>query len=367
MSPASQWPALLSAAFEPARKNRRPALALDRAVIRGQPVGVAQRLVVEGHFCRLVHLEREVRAEDPRLLVVAPLSGHFATLLRDLLAALLTGHDVYFTDWSDARDVPPEDGDFGVEENIAYIMDFIRRLGGRPHVIGLCQSAMPVLAATAILAERDAAAQPRSVTLINGMLDTRIGTTRIDRLARRHSREWFQRNAIAEVPSRYAGGGRRVYPASFQHAALTAYLARHVATGGELLAKLLHDDELNVEEQPFLELYLSLMDLPAPFFLDTIDLVFREQALPRGRLLWCGEHVRPSAIRETALMTVESEYDDVSAPGQTRVAHALCPEIPSHRRRHHLQAGVGHFGTFHGRTWRDAVMPRVGAFIREMD
>jgi poly(3-hydroxybutyrate) depolymerase len=367
MSPIPQWLALWSAAFEPTRKSRRPEFALDRIAIRGRPVAIAQRLVVDRPFCRLVHLKRDLHGGDPRVLVVAPLSGHFAALLRDLLAALLAEHDVYITDWADARDVPLDQGEFGVEENIAYIMDFIRCLGGRTHLIGLCQSAMPALAAAALLARQGAAAPPRSLTLINGMLDTRIDPTRIDRLARRHSREWFERNAISEVPQGYPGQGRRVYPASLQHAALIAYLARHLASGGELFGKVLQDDETNPDGPSFLELYLSVMDLPARVFLDMIELVFREHALPSGRLRWRGDRVEPEAIRETALMTVEGEHDDVSAPGQTRIAHALCSGIPTHRRRHYLQAGVGHFGTFHGRAWRHEVLPRLRAFIREMD
>jgi poly(3-hydroxybutyrate) depolymerase len=367
MSPVPQWLALWSAAFDPTRQSRRPGLALDRVAIRGRPVAVTQRLVVERPFCRLLHLERNPRAEDPRVLVVAPLSGHFAALLRDLLAALLAEHDVYVTDWTDARDVPLDRGEFGVEENIAYLIDFLRRLGGGTHLIGLCQSAMPTLAATALLARHGAAALPRSLTLINGMLDTRIDPTRIDRLARRHSRDWFERNTISEVPQGYPGQGRRVYPASLQHAALIAYLARHLASGGELLGKVLHDDGADRDGPSFLELYLSVMDLPGRFFLDMIELVFREHALPKGRLLWRGETVEPAAIRDTALMTIEGEHDDVSAPGQTRIAHALCSNIPVHRRMHHLQARVGHFGTFHGRAWRHEVMPRLRAFIREMD
>jgi poly(3-hydroxybutyrate) depolymerase len=367
MSPVPQWLAAWSAAFEPTRQNRRPELAFDRIAVRGRPVAVAQRLIVARPFCRLVHLERDLGAGNPRVLVVAPLSGHFTALLRDLLAALLAEHDVYVTDWADARDVPLDQGEFGVEENIAYLIDFVRCLGGRTHLIGLCQSAMPALAATALLSRHGAVAPPRSLTLINGMLDTRIDPTRIDRLARRHAREWFERNAISEVPQGYPGQGRRVYPAFLQHAALIAYLARHLASGGELLGKVLHDDGADPDAPSFLELFLSVMDLPARFFLDIIELVFRAQALPKGRLLWRGEEVAPAAIRETALMTVEGEHDDVSAPGQTRIAHALCSGIPAHRRMHYRQAGVGHFGTFHGRAWRHEVMPRLRAFIREMD
>jgi poly(3-hydroxybutyrate) depolymerase len=366
MSRASPWLASLSAVYGPDRRNRRPELALGRIEVCGREVAIAQQPLVEKPFCRLIHLDRELRRDDPRVLVVTPLSGHFAALLRDLLAALASEHDVYFTDWTDAREVASENGDFGVEENIGYVLDFIRHLGGPLHLLALCQSAMPALAATALLAQHADAAQPRTLTLINGMLDTRIDPTRIDRLARSRSLTWFKKNAIAAVPAFYAGQGRLVYPAAVQHAALIAYLARHLASGGELLSKVLDDDGDNAAEQPFLELYLSVMDLPAAFFLDTVTLVFHEFALPRGRLTWRGERVEPAAIVGTALMTVEGEHDDVSAPGQTRVAHALCRNILRDRRLHHLQPGVGHFGTFHGRGWRNEVMPRIRAFIRAM-
>jgi len=367
MNYASPFLDSLAAAYGPARRNRRPQLTLDRTEIRGRSVAIAQRPLVEKPFCRLIHLERDMRGENLPLLVVAPLSGHFSALLRDLLAALVPEHDVYVTDWIDARDVPVECGDFGVAENIGYVLDFIRYLGGRVHLLALCQSAMPALAATAPLAQHGEAAQPCTITLMNGMLDTRIEPTRIDRLARLRSLHWFESNTTSRVPIGYPGQCRLVHPAAVQHAGLMAYLARHLASGGELLGKLLHDDGDDAAEQPFLELYLSVMDLPAAFFLETIRLVFHEFALPQSRLFWRGERVEPAAIAKTALLTVEGEHDDVSGRGQTRVAQQLCSNIVRHRRMHHLQPGVGHFGTFYGRVWRDEIMPRVRAFIRAMD
>lgn len=366
MTYAVPWLVPLAAAYAPTRRHRRPELALGRIASGGPPVAIMQRTLVEKPFCRLIHLDREVRRDDPRVLVVTPLSGHFAALLGDLMVALAREHDVYFTDWTDAREVALANGDFSVEENIAYVSDFIRHLGFPLHLLALCQSAMPALAATALLAEQRDAAEPRTLTLINGMLDPRIEPTRVDRLARLRPLQWFENHAIAAVPAGFAGQGRLVYPAAVQHSALIAYLSRHIASGGELLGKVLYDDGENAAEQPFLEVYLSVMDLPAAFFLDTINLVFHEFALPRRRLFWRGERVEPAAITKTALMTVEGEHDDVSAPGQTGIAHELCRNIPRERRVHHLQRGVGHFGTFHGRTWRNEVMPRIRAFIRAM-
>jgi len=361
--------ASLIAALEPTRRLRRPEIGIDAIAGAHGPIAVRETTEARTPFYRLVHFEKDARAAGPPVLVVAPLSGHFAALLRDLVAALLAEHDVRLVDWSDARDVPLAAGPFGIEENIAAIIDCaadgIARCGGELHLFGLCQSAMPALAATALLAAGHGAAAPTSLVLMNGMIDTRLRPTRIDRLAARRSPEWFRRYALAHVSQPHVGAGRTVYPATMQHAALVAYLMRHLATGGELLGKLLEDDGLDAAAHPFFALYLSVMDLPAEFFLESVRLVFQEYALPRGRLAWRGAVVDPCALSATALMTVEGEYDDVSGPGQTRVAHTLCRNVPRERRAHYVQAGAGHFGTFHGLRWRREILPRIGAFIRE--
>ncbi len=360
------WLPSLIAALEPTRRFRRPELGLDAVETGGGRVAVTEQVEARSPFFRLVHFAKDVPEPGPPVLVVAPLSGHFAALLCDMLAALLPEHDLYLIDWADARDVPPAAGPFGLEDNIACIIDCIGRLAGELHLVALCQSAMPAMAATALLSARSDAAVPTSLVLMNGMIDTRLKPTRIDRLTARRSPDWFKRYALSTVPQPYAGAGRRVYPATMQHAALVAYLMRHVGTGGELLRKLLEDDGLDAAAHPFLELFLSVMDLPAEYFLDSVQAVFQDYALPRGRLAWRGTVVDPAAIRTTALMTVEGEYDDVSGPGQTRVAHTLCRSIPRGRRAHYLQPGVGHFGTFHGVLWRREVLPRISGFIREM-
>ena len=365
-SPRAIWLPSLIAALEPTRRFRRPELGLDAVEIAGRRVAVAERVEVRSPFFRLLHLAKDVPEAGPPVLVVAPLSGHFAALLRDMLAALLPEHDLHLIDWTDARDVPAAAGPFGLEDDIACIMECIGRHAGELHVVALCQAAMPALAATALLSALPGAPVPTSLVLMNGMIDTRLKPTRIDRLTARRSPEWFRRYALSVVPQPYAGAGRSVYPATMQHAALVTYLMRHVGTGGELLRKLLEDDGLDAAAHPFLELFLSVMDLPADYFLDSVRAVFQDYALPRGRLVWRGAAVDPAAIRETALMTVEGEYDDVSGPGQTRVAHMLCRNIPRGRRMHYLQPGVGHFGTFHGALWRREVMPRIAGFIREM-
>lgn len=360
------WLASFTAALEPTRRSRRPEIGIDSVVVAGRRVAVSEQVALRTPFFRLVRFEKDGAEPGPPVLVVAPLSGHFAALLRDMLAALLPEHEVWLIDWTDARDIPTAAGSFGLEQNIACVIDATAWFPDELHLVGLCQSALPALAATALLASAPGVRPPTSLILMNGMIDTRLRPTRIGQLSARRSPDWFRQYAFATVPPPHAGAGRLVYPASLQHAALMAYLMRHVTGGGELLHKLLEDDGIDAALHPFLELYLSVMDLPAEFMLESIRMVFQEFALPRGQFAWRGSTVEPAAIRGTALMTVEGEFDDVSGPGQTRVAHTLCRNIPRGRRAHYLQPGVGHFGTFHGAAWRRAVMPRIAGFIREM-
>ncbi len=333
--------------------------------IDGRAVPVQEQVVARQPFYRLIHFEREIDRTDPRLVAVAPLSGHHAALMRDLLAALLPDHDLFLMDWANARDVPVSAGRFALEDNISSVIDVLRSFGGDVHLLGLCQSAIPVLAAAGVLASRDEPAQPRSLVLISGAIDPRINPTRVGQLAAQRSLDWFERHIILTVPDPYPGKGRRVYPASAQREALFAYFLRHMAMGGELSAKVLLDDGLNAQRFPFIDLFFSVMDLTAEFFLDTVRFVFQEFALPRGRLTWRGSRVDLGAISRSALMTVEGEFDDVSGRGQTHVAHDLCPNIPRHKRERYLQRAVGHFGTFYGRPWRNEIMPRIRQFVRD--
>ncbi len=366
MNSALRLPMLASliAAYEPTRRQRRPDLGLDRTLIDDRSVAVTEQPILERPFYRLIRFRRATRRRDPRVLVVAPLSGHFSALLRDMLDALLPDHEVYLVDWRDARDIAPEHGPFGIEHNVAEIIDCIHAVDGDLNVIGVCQSAIPVLAATALLAGDRQAIEPASMILINGMIDPRIQPTRIGRVAASRSCAWLERVALSKVPAPFAGAGRPVYPATLQHQALLAYLARHVATGGELFSKFWNDDAEDAARHPFIELYLSVMDLPALILLDTVRQVFQQAALATGRMTWRGDKVDPSAIRHTALMTIEGGRDDVSGSGQTRIAQTLCVNIPAAARAHHVQSDVGHFGTFHGRIWRSDILPRLRAFIR---
>lgn len=342
----------------------KPAFDLRSTRIGEHLVGVHETAVMRKPFCTLLHFGRDTGRTDPRLLIVSPLSGHFAGLLRDMVAALLPEHDLFVTDWTDARLVPPEHGPFGLSDNIGYVREFIRHLGPDIHVIGLCQSAIPSLAATALLAAEGATSQPRSLTLLGGLIDPRVNPTRVERLLAERPPAWFEQNAIFPVSAAHPAAGRRVYPGSLQLLALMAHLARHVAERRELFYKLVEDDGQDAASHPFFTLYTAVMDLAAEFFLENVKTVFQDFALPRGHLTWCGRPVEPGAISRTALMTVEAELDDISGLGQTRAAQDLCVNVPPRMRQDHSEPGIGHFGLFHGDRWRARILPRIRDFIR---
>lgn len=324
----------------------------------------ADRVVVlEKPFCRLLRLV-PAAAGGPPLLIVSPLSAHRLGLLHDLIAALLPHHDVYVIEWRSARDVPIAEGPFGLDENIAYIVDILRALGPGAHVLALSQSPVPAIAAAALMAEADDPAQPRSLTLISGFIDPRVNPRRFDLLVSGTPMSVFSRTVTDRVPAGFGGEGRYIYPARVQRGALLAYLARHVTQRGELYAKLLFDDGVDPVGHPFFMSYLDLIDLPGEIYVDTMERVLQHCELPLGRMAWRGWPVRPAAITRTALMTIEGERDDVSAVGQTYAAHALCLNVPATWRAHHMQPGVGHFGTFHGSAWRRTIAPRITGFIR---
>ena len=324
------------------------------------------RILMAKPFGRLVRFERQESCYHPRVLLIAPLSGHRAILLYDMIVALAQDHDLHLVEWADASKVALSAGRFGLDENIGYLVDFLHFLGEDLHLIGICQSALPAIAATAIAAMGETMA-PRSLTLFGGKIDPRISPTRGDLLARSQSVTWLEQNSVTRVAPSHAGVGRLVHPASIRRAALLAHLTRHFLTGGELLGKFMHDDGEDPAEHPFRNLFFSVMDLPAEFFLETMVSVFQRFDFPRGCLTWQGERIEPGAITRTALFTIEGEQDDSSGPGQTNVAHDLCAKIREHRRESYVQSGVGHFGLFHGAIWRSTILPRVHRFIREQD
>ena len=353
-----------SSAFENLRFGSAR-LGVEAAAIDGRTIRIRERTLFDKPFGRLVHFEVE-RAPAPPILVVAPLSGMSWHVLYDLVLGALPHFDVHVLGWSDAGDVPVQVGPFDLDDNIAYVVDAARHLGAGFHLVGLCQSALPVLAAASILAAAGDPAEPESLVLIGGKLDTRIRPTRIDRLTRSRSLEEIERDLVTIVPAPRHGRGRRVYSAATKWLMVATYLTRQLASGGELLAKMVLDDGVDPVGHPFIELFFSLADLPAEFFLDTVARVFHESELPRGVMAWRGARVAPAKISRAALLTIEGERDDISAPGQTCAAHELCAGIRSTRKAHFLCPDVGHFGLFHGAAFRREVLPRIRSFIREV-
>ena len=300
------------------------------------------------------------------MLLVAPMSGHFATLLRGTVRTMLPEHDVYITDWKNARDVAREHGSFGVDEFVAHLIRFLEVMGPGSHVVAVCQPAVAALVAAAVMAATGNRAQPRSMTLMAGPIDTRIKPTQVNRMAKQRSIDWFERNVIGSVPWRYKGAGRRVYPGFMQLSAFVSMnLDRHFdAHLGQFRALVSGDDEAAAAHRRFYSEYRAVMDLPAEFYLETVKRVFQDHDLPLGRFTYQGETVRPAAIRRTAILTVEGERDDICAIGQTMAALELCSGVPIAMRRHHLQTGVGHYGVFSGRHWTNEVYPLVREMIQ---
>jgi poly(3-hydroxybutyrate) depolymerase len=349
--------------------HRRPAFGIDTVSIHGRLVAVRERAVHQTPFCTLLHLEKDLVTAQPRVLLVAPMSGHFATLLRGTAQTLLADHDVYITDWHNARDIGLQHGRFDCDDFIEHLITFLQVLGPGVHVVGVCQPCVAVLAAAAIMAEEDDPAQPRSMTLMAGPIDTRVNPTEVNRLATSRPAEWFERNLIGVVPLRYAGALRRVYPGFVQLAAfMSMNLDRHVKAQIDLFCHLANgDDEKAAAIRAFYDEYCAVMDLPAEFYLQTVRAVFQEHDLPLGKFKWRGRRVDPSAIRRTALFTVEGERDDICAVGQTMAAQELCSNLRPYMKRHHVQTGVGHYGVFNGRRWRNYIYPIMRNIIYASD
>ncbi len=359
LKPAVPRPRLYAGADQPARLS----LEIDSIEFHGELVPILSRDVLQMPFCALTRLARSDGTHLPKVLVVAPLSGHFPILLRDLVVGLLPSFQVFITDWVNARHVPLEQGPFGLDENVSYIIEMMEHLGPGLNVMALCQAALPALVATAYLSETSGPSAPCILVLMAAPVDPSANPTRVVRLIRARSLSWYERNVITPVPPPYPGQDRLVYPGSVQLLGLWAHLARDICERGELLGKMLHDDGNDPLRFPFLDLYSTLMALPAEVFLDTIRHIYQERSVWKGKLTARGLKADFAAIRSTALMTVEAEDDDIAAPGQTRRAHDLCPTVPADTRRHLLVPDCGHFSLFHGDIWRTRVLPEVRSFI----
>ncbi|MGE5547184.1 MAG: polyhydroxyalkanoate depolymerase [Solirubrobacterales bacterium] len=326
-------------------------------------VDVEDRLLLDSPAAILHHYRKPGTPPQPPVLVVAPLSGHFGWLMRDLVLGLAPRHDVHLLEWQDARDIPAAAGRFGLDRSIGCIMDALRRLPRRATVVAVSQAPTAALAAAALMAADAEPMRPRALVLMGGFIDTRINPTPMARMAGALPAGWFSRILATRTAGGQAGDGRLVYPGRYHWQALARYLSRHLATGGELAGKLADDDGADPDAFPFLRLFSTLMDLPAEFAEDNSELVFRRHALARGQLTWAGQPVEPAALEDVALMTVEGGRDDSSGFGQTLAAHALSHRIPDGLREHHIEPEAGHFGLFHGRPWFESILPEVEAFI----
>ncbi|HZT87607.1 MAG TPA: polyhydroxyalkanoate depolymerase [Stellaceae bacterium] len=344
-----------------------PPFGIHEVIVDGKPAPVSEEVVAVEPFCRLLHFRKEATRCGPKLLVVAPLSGHFSTLLRGTVATLLPDHDVYLTDWINARNVPLLHGPFELDDFVDLIIRFLRRLGPGCHVMAVCQPAVPTLAAVSLLAEEGDACQPPSMVLMGGPIDPSANPTEVNRFAKSHSLDWFERTVIHPVPARYAGAFRRVYPGFLQLAGfLSMNLGRHISAHWTMFRNLVRGDgESAAATRAFYDEYTSVMDLPAEFYLQTIKRVFHDEDLAHGRFRVHGRVIDPAAIERTALMTVEGERDDICGAGQTVAAQGLCRNLPSAKKRHHLQPKVGHYGVFNGRRWETETYPKVADFIRQ--
>ncbi|MGE0723450.1 MAG: polyhydroxyalkanoate depolymerase [Alphaproteobacteria bacterium] len=351
------------------RRYAKPTFGIDAVETARGLAEVVEETTLETPFCRLLHFRKSTGPLGPRVLVVAPMSGHHATLLRGTVRDLLPDHDVWITDWIDAREIAAGDGAFDLDDYIAAVMRFLAVLGGETHIVAVCQPTVPVLAAVALMAASGDPDQPRSMVLMGGPIDARENRTAVNHLAETRPLAWFEHNVITPVPLPYRGFGRRVYPGFLQ---LTGFMSmnldRHIGAHLDLFRHLVKGDGESAEQhRRFYDEYFSVMDLPAEFYLQTIRTVFQDYALPQGTMRWRGHPVEPQAIARTAMMTVEGAEDDISAPGQTEAAHRLTTALPARKRKHRLQPRVGHFGVFNGRRWRTETLPEVRAFIRKHD
>jgi len=347
----------------------KPDFGILHTVMNGKHVTIYEEVVMEKPFCKLIHFQKYGKVKQPKLLIVAPMSGHHATLLRGTVEALLPFLDVYITDWIDARNVPMYQGEFRLEDYISYTVDFTKHLGPDIHLLAVCQPSVPVMIAASVLAENGGKLAPSSMTLIGGPIDTRVNPTKVNQMAETKSMDWFESNVITRVPFNYPGFMRRVYPGFLQLSGfMQLNLDRHIDAHKDLYKHLVQGDgESAQQHRKFYDEYLSVCDLPADFYLDCIEQVFQKHTLPKGEFVYKGKKVKPENITKTALLTLEGELDDISGLGQTEAAQKLCSSLPAKMRKHYVQKGVGHYGIFNGRKFRELVVPIIVEFVEKAE
>ncbi|AXK67455.1 polyhydroxyalkanoate depolymerase [Burkholderia sp. IDO3] len=347
--------------------HSRPPFDIDWVDVDGVRTPVTEEVVKRTPFGSLLHFRKDTAVAQPRVLLVAPMSGHFATLLRGTLLTMLADHDVYITDWHNPRDIPLAAGRFGLSEYVEHLMSFIRRIGPDSHLVAICQPTVAALAAVSLMAADDDPAQPATMTLMAGPIDCRVNPTKVNDLANSKPIEWFENNLVGVVPSGFAGAQRRVYPGFMQIGAfMSMNMSRHIASFDEMRFERAKGDPAKADAiRTFYQEYFATTDLTAEFYLETVSAVFQEYALPLGKLKIGDRCVEPHAIRRTALLTVEGEKDDICSVGQTVVAQELCSGLRPYMKTHHVQTGVGHYGVFNGRRWNSHIYPLVRSTIHD--
>jgi polyhydroxyalkanoate depolymerase len=349
--------------------HTRPDFGITSVRVGNRDVPVKEEVVLSFPFGDLLHFAKDVDAPQPKVLVIAPLSGHFATLLAKTCTTLLRDHDVYITDWCNARDVPLSAGKFGVDDYCEYVISFLEEIGPGAHILAVCQPCVQALAAVSVMSEEKHPATPRTMTLMAGPIDTRESPTEVNKLAMDKPLSWFKQTVISRVPRRYEGAGRRVYPGFLQLTAFVAMnLERHRSQHQKLYEHLAKGEVAEAKKiKDFYDEYFAVLDLTEEFYLETIDRIFQRADLATGNFTYRGRKVDPAKITRTALLTVEGGRDDICALGQTAAAHDLCSSLRPHLKRHHLQANVGHYGTFNGKRWENEIYPVVRNFILAME
>ena len=350
------------------RRYAKPSFDLPATTVDGKTVAVTEEVVWSRPFCNLLHFARALpagRKPAPRLLIVAPMSGDYATLLRGTVEAMMQHADVYITDWMDARTVPASDGSFDLDDYIDYVVEMLHELGEGAHVMAVCQPSVPVLAAVSVMEARGDRFAPASMILMGGPIDTTRSPTAVNDLAQQKGIDWFRENAIMRVPWPHQGFMREVYPGFLQLSGfMSMNLDRHIIAHKDFFLHLVKDDGDSAEKhRDFYDEYLAVMDLTAEFYLQTVETVFIDHHLPRGTMTHRGEQVDPGAIRNVAMLTVEGENDDITGGGQTEAAHDLCVNLPDSMKQHYTQPAVGHYGVFNGSRFRNNIVPRIVDFM----
>jgi poly(3-hydroxybutyrate) depolymerase len=346
--------------------HTRPNFNIDHVDVGTCHIAVREDVVLAHPFCNLLHFAKDGASNQPKILVIAPLSGHFATLLRPTIETLLREHDVYVTDWKNARDVTASEGVFGFDDHTDFIIECIETLGPDTHVFAVCQPSVQALAAVALMEEDDHPAIPSSLTLMAGPIDTRVSPNAVNKFATSHPIEWFKQNVLSQVPFQFEGSGRAVYPGFLQ---LSGFMSmnsdKHAKAYRDLYDHLTKGQTEEAETiTNFYDEYFSVLDLTAEFFLETIETVFHDHRIAKGGLTHRGRKVDPATIKRTTLLTIEGERDDICSIGQTSAAHGLCSGLPAKQKHHHLQAGVGHYGTFSGRRWNGQIYPEIKKIVQ---